>query len=75
MMPVMHGFEFMERLRENEATLDVPVVVLTAKELSAKEREFLAAHAQRVVQKSGGGASALLPLVRRAVAEYRKRTG
>ena len=75
MMPVMHGFEFMERLRENEATLDVPVVVLTAKELSAKEREFLAAHAQRVVQKSGGGASALLPLVRRVVAEYRERSG
>jgi hypothetical protein len=49
-------------------------VVLTAKELSAKEREFLAAHAQRVVQKSGDGASALLPLVRRAIAEYRERT-
>jgi CheY-like chemotaxis protein len=64
----------MERLRENEATLDVPVVVLTAKELSVKEREFLAAHAQRVVQKGGGGASTLLPLVRRAVAEYRERT-
>jgi CheY-like chemotaxis protein len=75
MMPVMHGFEFMERLRENEATRDVPVVVLTAKELSATEREFLAAHAQRVVQKGGGGASALLPLVRRAVAEYRERSG
>jgi signal transduction histidine kinase/DNA-binding response OmpR family regulator len=75
MMPVMHGFEFMERLRENEATRDVPVVVLTAKELSTKEREFLAAHAQRVVQKSGEGASALLPLVRRTVAEYRERTG
>jgi hypothetical protein len=50
-------------------------VVLTAKELSVKEREFLAAHAQRVVQKGGGGVSALLPLVRRAVAEYRERTG
>ena len=75
MMPVMHGFEFMERLRENEATLDVPVVVLTAKELSAKEREFLATHAQRVVQQSGGGASALLPLVRRAGAESRERSG
>jgi len=74
MMPVMHGFEFMERLRENEATCDVPVVVLTAKELTTKEREFLTAHAQRVVQKSGEGASALLPLVRRVVAKYRERS-
>ena len=75
MMPVMHGFEFMERLRENQATSDVPVIVLTAKELSASEREFLTAHAQRVVQKGGEGAEALLPLVRRTVTEYRERTG
>ncbi len=75
MMPVMHGFEFMEQLHANEATRDVSVVVLTAKELSTEEREFLTAHAQRVVQKSGGGAAALLPLVRRAVARYRERTG
>jgi signal transduction histidine kinase/DNA-binding response OmpR family regulator len=75
MMPVMHGFEFMERLRANDATRDVPVVVLTAKELTVNEREFLAAHAQRVVQKSGKGASALLPVVRREVAKHRERTG
>ncbi len=75
MMPVMHGFEFMERLRANQATCEVPVVVLTAKELSTSEREFLTAHAQRIVQKGGGGAEALLPLVRRTVAEYRERAG
>jgi CheY-like chemotaxis protein len=74
MMPVMHGFEFMERLRANQATCEVPVVVLTAKELSTSEREFLTAHAQRIVQKGGGGAEALLPLVRRTVAEYRERS-
>ena len=75
MMPVMHGFEFMERLRADQATCAVPVVVLTAKELSMSEREFLTAHAQRIVQKGAGGAEALLPLVRRAVAEYRERAG
>jgi CheY-like chemotaxis protein len=75
MMPVMHGFEFMERLRGNPAWRDVPVVVVTAKELSAEEREYLTAHAQRVVQKSGDDATALLPLVRRAVARSRVRSG
>jgi signal transduction histidine kinase/CheY-like chemotaxis protein len=75
MMPVMHGFEFMERLREDQATCAVPVIVLTAKELSTSEREFLTSHAQRIVQKGGGGAEALLPLVRRTVAECRERTG
>ena len=31
MMPQMDGFEVLRRLRENEGTRDVPIVVLTAK--------------------------------------------
>jgi DNA-binding response OmpR family regulator len=31
MMPQMDGFEVLRRLRENQATQDVPVLVLTAK--------------------------------------------
>ena len=72
MMPVMHGFEFMERLHENESYREIPVLVVTAKELSSEERDYLAAHAQRVVQKAGSDVETLLPLVRRAVAEGRE---
>ena len=43
MMPEMDGFEFLERIRERSETLaDLPVVVLTAKELTESERNFLA---------------------------------
>jgi signal transduction histidine kinase/DNA-binding response OmpR family regulator len=73
MMPVMHGFEFMERLREDAATRDLPVVVLTAKELSASEREFLQSQTDHVLQKGEPGTELLLPLVRRTVAESRAR--
>lgn len=32
MMPELHGLEVLRRLKENEATADIPVVVLTAKD-------------------------------------------
>jgi PAS domain S-box-containing protein len=51
MMPQMDGFEFIARLRRNEETRDVPVVVITAKELTAEERQQLTGSAQKVLSK------------------------
>lgn len=34
MMPAMDGWEVLDKLKENEATKDIPVVVFTAKEYS-----------------------------------------
>ena len=42
MMPKMDGFEFLERVRHNPNIVDLPIVVLTAKELTDNERSFLA---------------------------------
>jgi PAS domain S-box-containing protein len=55
MMPEMNGFEFLEALRERAAWRDVPVVVITAKELSDEERQRLNGDVERVVTKRGGG--------------------
>ncbi|MCP4700037.1 MAG: response regulator [Gammaproteobacteria bacterium] len=41
MMPEMDGFEFLTRLRADEIYADIPVVVVTAKELSEEERSHL----------------------------------
>ncbi len=41
MMPVMDGFEFLERVRNNPATAQVPIVVLTAKDLTDAERRLI----------------------------------
>ena len=40
MMPGMDGFEVLERLRQNEATLGIPVIMLTI--LTERERKLLA---------------------------------
>ena len=49
-MPVMDGFTFLHALRERPGCADVPVVVLTARDLNADERRRLAG-ADRVLQK------------------------
>ena len=49
-MPVMDGFAFLRALRERPDWRDVPVVVLTARDLSADDRERLGG-ADRVLAK------------------------
>ncbi len=59
MMPGMDGFEVLARLRARDATRDVPIVVVTAKELTTGDRARLAA-ASRVFRKGDGAAGRLL---------------
>jgi PAS domain S-box-containing protein len=52
MMPEMDGFEFLSKLHQRSEMHDIPVVVLTAKELSEQERVFLAERTILVLSKS-----------------------
>ena len=49
-MPVMDGFDFLHRLRELPGCADIPVVVLSARDISNSERESLA-QADRILRK------------------------
>jgi CheY-like chemotaxis protein/nitrogen-specific signal transduction histidine kinase len=51
MMPVLDGFGVLAAMRSDPALQDVPVVVLTAKDLSEPERRFLSRTAETVLQK------------------------
>ena len=51
MMPEMDGFEFLAEMRRHEEWRSIPVVVLTAKDLTADERLRLNGHVNRVLQK------------------------
>jgi CheY-like chemotaxis protein/two-component sensor histidine kinase len=50
-MPEMSGFDVLERLKEDPATTDIPVVVLTSKALTDEDRRRLAPHALRILSK------------------------
>ena len=51
MMPVMDGFAFLKRLRQRADGGLVPVVVLTAKDVTPDERASLAGQAKRIISK------------------------
>jgi CheY-like chemotaxis protein len=51
MMPEMDGFEFVESLRRRDDGFHVPVVVLTAKDLTDEDRRRLDGSVARVLQK------------------------
>ena len=67
LMPVMDGFEFLRRLREQPDWGRIPVVVLTAKTLTETEQAELAETAQRVVTKGSTGQLGLGQVVRDAI--------
>ncbi|EDN68088.1 two-component hybrid sensor and regulator [Beggiatoa sp. PS] len=52
-MPVMDGFEFLTHLRDNHQICSIPIVILTAKNISAEELEHLNKHqVESVFQKN-----------------------
>jgi PAS domain S-box-containing protein len=53
MMPEMDGFEVAARMQADSRWRDVPVVVVTAKDLTADDRRRLGGAADRVIQKGG----------------------
>jgi CheY-like chemotaxis protein len=73
MMPVMDGFEFLVELRRVEVWREIPVIVLTAKDLSAEDRERLNGSVARILQKGAYAREALLAEVRALVAASVRR--
>jgi GAF domain-containing protein/DNA-binding response OmpR family regulator len=52
MMPKMDGFEFLDELRARPQWRDIPVVVITAKDLTEADRSRLNGGVERIIQKS-----------------------
>ncbi len=71
MMPTVDGFAVLQQLRERRDTRALPVVVLTAKELTPAERRFLAQGTGRLLSHKPGSDElrSLLALVTRGLSE------
>jgi GAF domain-containing protein/CheY-like chemotaxis protein len=68
MMPEMDGFEFVAELRRHEGWRAIPVVVITARDLSREDRERLNGHVEKILQKGRYDRDRLLAEVRELVA-------
>jgi hypothetical protein len=60
MMPAMDGFSFLEELRKNEVNAWIPVVVITAKLLTAEDRRRLNGGVDKILEKGEFSSDRLL---------------
>jgi signal transduction histidine kinase/CheY-like chemotaxis protein len=67
MMPVMDGFEFVMEIRRMEAARTIPIVVVTAKDLTEEDRRRLNGDVAGLVQKGGSGRDEFLAEIRALV--------
>ena len=67
LMPIMDGFEFLLALRKRVEWASIPVVVLTAKELSQSERLLLGSQANTLLNKGAFTQADLINTVRTAI--------
>ena len=68
MMPTMDGFTFVAELRQREEWRTIPIVVLTAKDLTPEERQRLSGSVAQILSKGAYSHEDLLDEVRRCVA-------
>ena len=64
MMPETDGFTFLEELRQRADCVAVPVIVITAKDLTTEDRQRLNRGVSRIFQKGAINAEQLLAEVR-----------
>ena len=69
MMPVMDGFDFLTVMRARPEWRHIPVIVITAKDLTADDRNRLTGRVEEIVEKSAYTHEQLLQHVSEAVAK------
>ncbi|GAB4174247.1 MAG: hypothetical protein Fur0032_13880 [Terrimicrobiaceae bacterium] len=67
MMPVMDGFQFLQALRSDPAHAALPVIVVTAKDLTTEERSFLTGRVSQILEKGAVNRDQLLQQVAQLV--------
>ncbi len=60
MMPEMDGFQFLDQFRTHEAWRGIPIIVMTAKDLTAEDRQRLDGYVETVLEKGAYSPEALL---------------
>ncbi|MNI22517.1 Signal transduction histidine-protein kinase BarA [compost metagenome] len=64
MMPEMDGFQFIEEVRKHNAWSEIPIVILTAKSITAEDKYKLNGYVKNIVQKGTFDHKSLLAEIR-----------
>jgi PAS domain S-box-containing protein len=73
MLPVMHGFELIEEVRKDPESQSIPIVVMTAADLSAEDRQHLEGQVKQILHKGLYGRDELLREIRTLVNQQQRR--
>jgi CheY-like chemotaxis protein len=68
LMPEMDGFQFVEELYTHEEWRSIPIVIVTARDLTEEDRLRLNGYVEQILQKGMYSREALLAEVRQLVA-------
>ena len=68
MMPEMDGFQFVDELRKHKSWRSIPIVVITAKDITSEDRLRLDGYVKKILNKGALNREKLLPEVRDLVA-------
>ena len=72
MMPEVNGFDVVDALRNDSATAAIPIIIVTAKQLTDEDRRSLNGFVTAVLEKASFNHGRFLNEVRRALAGRRK---
>jgi signal transduction histidine kinase/CheY-like chemotaxis protein len=70
MMPVMDGFEFVLELRRKEENWDIPIIVVTSKDLTDEDRQRLVGGVEMIIDKGAYSQDELLDQLRGYVSQH-----
>ncbi len=69
-LPKMSGFELLAEWRSNPRTADLPVFVLTSKDLTKDEEKYIHAHAESLFKKQDSWRESLIKQLERVVTSH-----
>lgn len=67
MMPEINGFDVVKALQQDDSTANIPIIVVTAKQVTTGDREKLKAQAVNIIEKSEFNNNRFMVEVRRAL--------
>ena len=71
MMPVMDGFSMLQALRSQPELAHIPVIVMTAKDLTSADRKVLNGHIEEILLKGKADHQTILDAINGALKQVR----
>ena len=73
--PTIDGFELIQELKINQSTKDIPIFIMTDKDMSVEDRMSLLGKIERIIKKHGFDAKELINHIKELEIIYPKRAG